>query len=90
MPTYAYQCEDCGHTFDRFQRMSDPPVDQCPACGAPVRRLIEAGTGFIMKGGKGGGHGRRNAEGGCALETTGRTCCGRNQRCDRPGCGGER
>jgi putative FmdB family regulatory protein len=33
MPTYEYRCPE-GHTFEVFQRMSDPPVDACEVCGA--------------------------------------------------------
>ena len=51
MPTYDYRCEACGHTFDAFQKMSDPLLVECPACGAPkLRRLIGSGAGIIFKG----------------------------------------
>lgn len=50
MPTYDYICKDCGHTFERFQSMSDPSVNECPSCKGQVRRLISGGTGFILKG----------------------------------------
>ena len=51
MPTYSYVCDTCGHHFDRFQSVSDDPVDICPNCGAQrVRRLIRGGTGLIFKG----------------------------------------
>jgi putative FmdB family regulatory protein len=82
MPTYEYQCDGCGARFDREQAMSDPPVETCPSCGAPVRRLVSGGSGFLLKGG-----GRGRDDGACGFETTGRTCCGRDQRCDTPGCG---
>jgi putative FmdB family regulatory protein len=49
MPTYEYRCEK-GHTFERFQKMSDPPVDVCPECGAPAERLMSAGAGLVFKG----------------------------------------
>lgn len=91
MPTYTYRCNACGQTFQRFQRISDAPVAACPDCGGAVERLIEGGGGFIMKGGSQGsgrGGGRGRGAGGCALERTGQTCCGRSERCERPGCGG--
>jgi putative FmdB family regulatory protein len=91
MPTYTYQCNDCGQTFERFQNMSDAPVATCPDCGGAVNRLISGGGGFIMKGASSGhGQGREHGAGGCSLERTGKTCCGRSQRCDQPGCGSER
>ncbi len=50
MPTYDYECNgDAHHRFEQFQRFSDPPVAECPECGAPVRRVIHA-TGVIFKG----------------------------------------
>lgn len=50
MPTYEYECDKCGATFERFQRMTEDPVKKCPECGGPVRRLIGAGAGVIFKG----------------------------------------
>lgn len=50
MPTYEYHCDTCGHTFEEFQAISEPPVDRCPECGAVPRRLISGGTGLIFKG----------------------------------------
>ena len=51
MPTYDYRCEDCGHTFDAFQRMSEDVLTECPDCGkSTLRRLIGSGAGIIFKG----------------------------------------
>lgn len=50
MPTYDYECEGQGrHRFERFQRFSDPPVQECPECGLPVRRVIYP-VGVLFKG----------------------------------------
>ena len=49
MPTYEYRCSN-GHQFEQFQKMSDPPVDVCPQCGAPAERLMSAGAGLVFKG----------------------------------------
>lgn len=49
MPTYEYRCEK-GHDFEAFQKMSDPPLTECPECGAPAERRISAGTGLVFKG----------------------------------------
>ena len=80
MPTYEYECESCGHRFEKRQSMSDKPLKTCPKCGQPVRRLIGAGAGLIFKGGGSSGSS-------CSLEQTGTTCCGRSSRCDSPACG---
>jgi putative FmdB family regulatory protein len=50
MPTYDYECKDCGYEFEHFQRMSDEPLGTCPECGGALRRLIGGGTGIIFKG----------------------------------------
>ena len=40
MPIYEYRCPN-GHTFEVFQRMSDPPVTACETCGAsPVEKVL--------------------------------------------------
>lgn len=50
MPTYEYRCQDCGHQFDQFQRMSDDPLRECPVCQGVIKRLIGKGAGLIFKG----------------------------------------
>jgi putative FmdB family regulatory protein len=49
MPTYEYRCAN-GHTFERVQRISDPPVDTCPECGAAAERMLSGGGGLLFKG----------------------------------------
>jgi putative FmdB family regulatory protein len=49
MPTYEYRCS-AGHQFEQFQRMSEPPIDKCPICGAAAERLLSAGAGLLFKG----------------------------------------
>ncbi len=40
MPIYEYRCPN-GHAFEVFQRMSDPPIEACEACGAaPVEKVL--------------------------------------------------
>ncbi|MDD3952311.1 MAG: zinc ribbon domain-containing protein [Lentisphaeria bacterium] len=50
MPTYEYKCDDCGYRFEKFQRMTDARLTECPECQGAVRRLIGAGAGIIFKG----------------------------------------
>lgn len=51
MPTYDYECEACGHTFEKFQSIKARPVRKCPKCGKnKVRRLLGTGAGVIFKG----------------------------------------
>ena len=43
MPIYAFECTQCGHSFDRLQKLSDPDPDTCPACSAQaVKRQVTA------------------------------------------------
>ena len=50
MPIYAYRCSSCGHAKDVLQKMSDPLLTDCPACGTAsfVKQLTAAG--FQLKG----------------------------------------
>jgi len=54
MPLYEYECDACGHRFERIQKFSDPPVETCPKCGSPVRKLMSSpaiqfkGTGWYI------------------------------------------
>lgn len=50
MPTYEYICKNCGCGWEEIQKISEPPVEVCPTCGAPqAQRLISQGN-FILKG----------------------------------------
>jgi putative FmdB family regulatory protein len=49
MPTYDYECPN-GHHFERFQKMTDDPVAECPECGEKAKRQISGGAGFLFKG----------------------------------------
>ena len=56
MPTYEYECTNCGKVFELFQSIKDKPrrrvsqADKNCSCTAPVRRLIGTGGGIIFKG----------------------------------------
>ena len=51
MPTYQYECGDCGHEFEALQSMMDKKLKKCPECGKnTLQRLIGSGTGIIFKG----------------------------------------
>jgi putative FmdB family regulatory protein len=54
MPLYEYQCDSCGHRFETIQKFSDAPIERCPKCDGPVRKLQSApafqfkGTGWYV------------------------------------------
>lgn len=50
MPIYAYRCESCGHAKDVLQKVSDPVLTTCPACGAESFRKQLTAAGFQLKG----------------------------------------
>ena len=50
MPIYAYKCTSCGATKDALQKMSDPPLTVCPACGKPTLQKQVTAAGFQLKG----------------------------------------
>ena len=50
MPIYAYRCSSCGHAKDVLQKMSDPVLTVCPACGASTFVKQVTAAGFQLKG----------------------------------------
>lgn len=51
MPTYDYECDACGHSFELFQSITEPVKKKCPECGKPkLRRLFGTGAAVVFKG----------------------------------------
>lgn len=50
MPIYAYRCTSCGHAKDVLQKVSDPLLTECPACGAATFTKQVTAAGFQLKG----------------------------------------
>lgn len=50
MPIYAYRCTSCGHAQDVLQKMSDPLLTVCPACGEAAYAKQLTAAGFQLKG----------------------------------------
>lgn len=54
MPLYEYQCQTEKTRFEVIQKFSDSPVEVCPTCGGPVKRLLSSpaiqfkGTGWYI------------------------------------------
>jgi putative FmdB family regulatory protein len=70
MPAYEYLCDSCSSHFETRQKMSEPALELCPACGGHVHRLISGGAGAITKG---SAHAHAEAPPPCA---SGGACCG--------------
>ena len=50
MPIYAYRCASCGHSRDVLQKISDPQLTTCPACGVEQFQKQITAAGFQLKG----------------------------------------
>src|SRR5260370_25447309 len=54
MPLYEYECDACGHRFEKIQKFSDALEDTCPKCGGVVHKLVSSpaiqfkGSGFYI------------------------------------------
>jgi putative FmdB family regulatory protein len=50
VPIYEYRCSHCGHQQDHLQKVSDPVLTTCPACGAETYSKQVTAAGFQLKG----------------------------------------
>ena len=50
MPIYEYRCEACGHQEEFLQRVSEPPLTECPVCHKPTFQKLLSAAGFQLKG----------------------------------------
>lgn len=51
MPIYEYQCTECGHKMDKFQKMDSPPITTCPQCNNESMKKMVTAAAFQLKGG---------------------------------------
>jgi putative FmdB family regulatory protein len=50
MPIYEYRCGACGREHEVLQKVSEPPLTDCPACGKPQLQKLLTAAGFQLKG----------------------------------------
>ncbi len=50
MPTYEYRCNGCQREFEYQQKMSDPDLVTCEACGEDRLEKLISWTSFQLKG----------------------------------------
>jgi putative FmdB family regulatory protein len=50
MPIYEYRCGECGQDHEVLQKVSEPPLTECPACGKPALKKQLSAAGFHLKG----------------------------------------
>lgn len=49
MPTYEYRCENCGR-MEIFQPITASPLQECPQCSGPIKRIIGKNIVVLFKG----------------------------------------
>ena len=49
MPIYEYKCAECGAHIEKMQKVSDPPLTVCEACGGRLEKQWSL-SGFQFKG----------------------------------------
>jgi len=50
MPIYEYRCTLCGQEHEVLQKVSEPPLTDCPSCGKPGMQKLLTAAGFQLKG----------------------------------------
>jgi len=50
MPIYEYRCGSCGHELEVLQKLSEPPLSDCPECHKPALSKLISAVGFQLKG----------------------------------------
>lgn len=50
MPIYEYRCSLCGQEHEVLQKVSEPPLTDCPSCGKPGLQKVLTAAGFQLKG----------------------------------------
>ncbi|MFE0459956.1 FmdB family zinc ribbon protein [Kitasatospora sp. NPDC058965] len=49
MPTYQYQCTECGNGLEVVQKFTDEALTVCPNCQGRLRKVFSA-VGVVFKG----------------------------------------
>ncbi|MEU8648483.1 FmdB family zinc ribbon protein [Streptomyces sp. NPDC048737] len=49
MPTYQYQCTECGEGLEAVQKFTDDALTECPNCAGRLKKVFSA-VGIVFKG----------------------------------------
>ncbi|EFL23757.1 LOW QUALITY PROTEIN: type I antifreeze protein, partial [Streptomyces himastatinicus ATCC 53653] len=49
MPTYQYQCTECGEGLEAVQKFTDDALTECPECQGRLKKVFSA-VGIVFKG----------------------------------------
>ena len=50
MPIYEYRCTSCKAELEKLQKISDPPLVECPECGKDTLVKLISASSFRLKG----------------------------------------
>ena len=50
MPIYEYVCDECGHEMEKLQKLSEPPLRDCPECETDALKKKISAPGFRLSG----------------------------------------
>jgi putative FmdB family regulatory protein len=71
MPIYEYRCEACGAVSEYLLGIGNDELIKCRQCGSSkMDRILSASSFTLQSSGR----------------APGRTCCGREERCETPPC----
>jgi putative FmdB family regulatory protein len=71
MPIYEYRCEACGSVSEYLLGLGNDEPIECKQCGSPKISRILSASAFTLR---------------LSKRSPGRTCCGREERCETPPC----
>ncbi|HDG97499.1 MAG TPA: zinc ribbon domain-containing protein [Desulfobacterales bacterium] len=71
MPIYEYRCRECGNIEEFFVVGSEEVTIRCEKCGSRDMEKIMSPAAFMLN---------------SVSRSPGKTCCGREERCDTPPC----
>jgi len=49
VPTYQYQCTECGEGLEAVQKFTDDALTECPECNGRLKKVFSA-VGIVFKG----------------------------------------
>ncbi|MEU0804689.1 FmdB family zinc ribbon protein [Streptomyces sp. NPDC005970] len=67
MPTYQYQCTECGEGLEAVQKFTDDALTECPNCNGRLKKVFSA-VGIVFKG---SGFYRNDSRGSSSSSTSG-------------------
>jgi len=70
VPVYDFRCRQCGEVSEVFLRSTEARTVSCPGCGSVSMEKLISASYLVKMG----------------AAPHGKTCCGREERCEMPPC----